>query len=340
MAILVTGGCGFIGSHLVNYLLQTTKEDIIIFDRLDVTSTVKRIDHSQDKDGRLHTYVVDLRKSLKTVFGDTIRNIYPIETVYHLAASSHVNRSIENPSMFFEDNVTGTVNLLNWLTTMDANLIHISTDEVFGEALPFYAFKEGDGLAPSNPYAASKAAAEQVVRSYAYTYGLDAKIVRLTNIIGTKQHPEKFIPLVINNVLDNKEVIIHTDLSGRGISTRYYLDVRDLCPGLVSINQTIIPSLSKDKRDQGIYHLSGYREILNSSIAMTIAKLLKKEIKLKYISQDKARPNHDMHYRIDDTMTRKLLGWESQYTTEDTLRQITSFYLENPEWLDLEFFQS
>jgi dTDP-glucose 4,6-dehydratase len=343
MAILVTGGCGFIGSHLIEFLLQTTDEDIIIFDRLDETSTLKRIDHLRNSDmywKRIHMYVKDLRQPLHNGFGHMIKNIYPIKTIYHLAASSHVNRSIENPSLFMEDNVIGTTNLLNWWLDTTANLIYISTDEVFGEALPFYSFKEDDALAPSNPYAASKAAAEHLVRSYAYTYGMKAKIVRLTNVIGIRQHPEKFIPLVIKSIMEDKPVKIHTDLSGRGISTRYYLDVRDACQGLVSINDTLFPSLSKEKRNHGIYHLSGYREILNSSIAYTIAKIMRKEVKLQYISQDKDRPNHDMHYRIDDSKTRRFTNWETQYTTEDTLRQITSWYLENPEWLNLDFYES
>ncbi len=333
MNIVITGGAGFIGHHLAAYLLSNTKYNVAVLDRLDSRFATMRITELTYKYPQLSNHYYDLTHILD---GQIVDSLAGTNVVIHMAASSHVDSSIRDPLLFTMDNVVGTCNLLNWARTIpNLKFIHVSTDEVFGSTLNnYYAFKENDTLTPENPYAATKVGAEALVRAFACTYKLQAMIVRFTNVIGIKQHPEKFIPKVISRILKDEQILIHTDSTGNKDGSRYYLDVRDAISGLEILIKHFnkYPIISKENRYEGVYHFSGKEEVTNSRIVHLISTLIGKVPDIKRVSYEENRPYHDLNYRISDTRT-KSLGWETVYKIEDSLEQISTWSLENLGWL-------
>lgn len=328
--LLITGGAGFVGSHLVDYFLQTTDYNIIILDRLDYASSLLRIEPNL----RVKLVWWDL----KAEFNKSIRNqLKYVDLVIHASASSHVDRSVADPMGFFQDNVIGTVNLYNWAKTSNSieKIIHISTDEVFGSAHFGYAFEEEDPTHPENPYAASKAAAEAVVFSYASTYRLPISIIRMTNIAGTKQHPEKFIPLVIRKILSNELIEIHCNDITTVIGARYYLDSEDMCEAFGILINSKIDLITKDNAYAGVNHISGNEEVSNLSIVTKIAGLLAINPNYKLVTYTKNRPYHDLSYRIDDTKFRRLHAWKPKVSIDQSLLKIVRWYKDHSSWLEL-----
>jgi dTDP-glucose 4,6-dehydratase len=233
--VLVTGGNGFIGAHLVRHILESTDWSVVSLDRLDEAS-----DHAalwklgaQHKT-RLTSVWQDLRSTIHPLPGTPLQQ--PFDYVLHLAAASHVTRSVTAPLAFVHDNVLGTAHLLEWARVNQPGLqklLLFSTDEVFGPARDGYAFREDDGFEPNNPYAASKAAAEALGPAWANTYGLPIVITRCTNVYGPNQHPEKFIPFCVGAVERGSVVQIH---SRNGVpSSRYYVHVDDVCRAALAV---------------------------------------------------------------------------------------------------------
>ena len=337
MNILVTGGTGFIGSHFCEFILSNTENNVTVLDRLDNTATLERL--PKEYKTRLKFVWWDL----KAEFNNSIKNqLKDIDIVVHMAASSHVDRSIIEPLSFVMDNVVGTCNLLNWIKDNPKIklLLHCSTDEVFGSSMFNKGFEDNDATFPENPYAASKAGAESLVIAYATTYKVPAIIVRMTNVIGVKQHPEKFIPLVIRKIL-NKEIIeVYCNEDHSKIGTRYYIDVKDVCNGLMTVILHSYLSdkyrIRKDIRFNGIYHISGRESINNLYMAQLICKVIKgdpnnfKWVAVPYPNQ---RPYHDLNYCISD-LTMKYIGWYPTITIEDSIKDTVNWYLKNQEWLE------
>jgi dTDP-glucose 4,6-dehydratase len=337
MNFLITGGAGFIGSHLCEYILENTDNTVTILDRLDTTSSLKR----------LPTKYIDRLKfvwwDLKSEFNNSIKNeLQIIDIVIHMAASSHVDRSIINPLSFIMDNVVGTCNLLNWIrfNKRIKLLLHCSTDEVFGSSIFNKSYEDNDATFPENPYSASKAGAESLVIAYASTYKIPAVIARMTNVIGIKQHPEKFIPMVIRKILNNEEIHVFCNEDCTKIGTRYYIDVRDICNGIMTIVLHSYLSdkyrIRKDIRFNGIYHISGKENISNLEVVNQIKDQipsLKNPVIIKYESYPSNRPYHDLNYCISD-LTMKYIGWYPQVTFKESIKDIVNWYLKNPEWLD------
>lgn len=330
-SILITGGAGFIGAHLLEYLLEHTTHTVTILDRLDSEYTCLRLKYLLEKYPKLRFVLWDLKEKIPSDL------VYGIDKVVHLAASSHVDSSIKDPLLFTMDNVVGTCNLLDWMKgQIGIKLIHVSTDEIFGSATEGKIFKENDMAHPENPYAATKVGAEALVRAYACTYELTAMIVRFTNVIGIRQHPEKFIPKVISRVLKDEQIPIHTDSTGNKDGSRYYLKIEDAISGLVKLMRHFnkLPILSKEDRWDGIYHISGRQEITNSKVVHTISSFIGKTPDIKRVSYSADRPYHDLCYRIDDTRMKNL-GWETTGDIVSYIEEITAWSLENPEWLAL-----
>lgn len=332
MNILITGGTGFIGSHLVEYFLNKYEDCVItILDRLDFTSSMKRLDHL--KTNRLRFIWHDLKSSS---FPVELKR-YAFTHILHLAASSHVDRSIIDPLSFVMDNVVGTCNLLEFYRHFQrqAQLIYFSTDEVFGPAMyPDYhglgapslqtEYGEWDRYNSTNPYAASKAGAEELCLAYANTYSLNIKITHCMNVIGERQHPEKFIPMCIKKIQAGETIQIHS--SPEGIpGSRYYIHAYDVCRAIDTIKDCKAPRAK--------YNISGNEEVSNQAIAEIIGACLGIKPITEAIDFHSSRPGHDLRYALSSAKLKRI-GWKQELTVKDALNQIVDFYIDNPEWLE------
>lgn len=338
MRVLITGGTGFIGHHLVEYLIDKTKHNIVILDRLDTTSTQHRLDHifkklnsqsSPSKKNRIEFVFHDLRASLDNFY--LKEKIGEIDIIYHLAASSHVDRSISDPLSFVQDNVVGTCNLLNFARehlNPKVKIVYFSTDEVFGPAKAFKNFKENDCYNSCNPYAATKAGAEELCLAFANTYGMDIKIIHCMNVIGERQHPEKFIPMCISKILADEEIKVHARIDEKGqpgeSGSRFYIHAKNVCHAVQFILQK---GKSREK-----YNIVGEREVTNLSIVKLIAKQLKIRPKFQLIDFHSSRPGHDLRYALDGAKLQKL-GWTPPKTFEQSLAQTVDWFINNKKWL-------
>jgi len=313
--ILVTGGCGFIGSHFVHHLLETNS-DCNIFN-LDSLSYAGDLDRLKDieHDSRYHFIQADLRKieDIEEVLS------HRIDTVVHLAAESHVDNSIKDPFVFEEVNVRGTLNLLSCSRKHKLErFIHISTDEVYGE-IEKGKFTEDSQLAPNSPYSASKAAGDFFVRSYIRTFNFPAIIIRPSNNYGPWQYPEKFIPVAISSVLANKKIPVYA----QGLNCREWLYVKDCVKGIALI-------MEKGKIGE-IYNLGSSKEMRNIDLAKEMLKILKKPDDFIDFIED--RPGHDFRYCLDSSKVNNL-GWSPQTDFETGLGTTVEWYKNKRTWTE------
>lgn len=331
--ILVTGGAGFIGSNLVHYLLE--KDDITVIN-LDKLTYAGNTESLQDViDNERHIFVhgdVGDRELLNSLL---IK--YEPSAVMHLAAESHVDRSIDGPGEFIETNVVGTFQLLeaarsywNNLDTLEQQnfrFIHISTDEVYGSLSAQGYFTEESRYQPNSPYSASKAASDHLVRAYFHTYGLPTIITNCSNNYGPRQFPEKLIPLMILNALEDKQLPIY----GSGQNVRDWLYVEDHCRALYSVLVSGRPG--------EVYNIGGNNEKTNLEVVNTICCQLDeirpradKRSHKEQIVFVKDRPGHDLRYAIDASKIKNELGWEPLEDFNSGLRKTIQWYLDNPQW--------
>ncbi|MBK7865289.1 MAG: dTDP-glucose 4,6-dehydratase [Archangiaceae bacterium] len=316
MNVLVTGGCGFIGSNLVKYLRkQRPQWKIVNFDKLTYAGNLENL---KDLEGDAqHVFVkgdVNNREHVEHVLRQ-----HGIEAVMHLAAESHVDRSILGPEAFTVTNVLGTQVLLEASRAVGLKrFLMVSTDEVYGSLGPTGAFTEESPLQPSSPYSASKTAADLLALAYAHTFGLDVVVTRCSNNYGRYQFPEKLIPLMVVNCLHDKPLPVYGD----GAQIRDWLHVEDHCSALLL-------ALERGKKGQ-TYNIGGGAERKNIDIVKGILKRTgKPETLIKYV-QD--RPGHDRRYAIDPTKTKRELGWAPAHTFEQGLDDTVTWYLENRTW--------
>jgi len=282
---------------------------------------------------RLRIIFHDLKAELNS---QIVQDIGHIDIVLHLAAGSHVDRSIQYPMEFVQDNVVGTVNMLDYARKNFPNLdkfVYFSTDEIFGVAPPGVSYKEYDRYNSTNPYSASKAAAEEFCVAYENTYKMPIIVTHTMNVFGERQHPEKFIPSTIQKVRDGDTVIIHADPTRTQAGTRMYIHAQDVAEGLMFILAL------KDYRHTGDYgakcpkfNLVGKEEIDNLSLAKMIAKSQDKEIKYEMIDFHSARPGHDLLYSLSGDYMRSL-GWEPKIALSERIKQVVTWTLENDRWL-------
>lgn len=326
--ILITGGCGFIGHHFVEGLLKETDWEIVILDRLDISGNLERLRDISIWEQEKHR-VKFLWWDLKAPLNEFIKkDIGEVNYIWHLAASSHVDRSIEDPLSFVMDNVVGTCNLLNFARTLN-NLklfIYFSTDEVFGPAPEGIYYKEWDRYKSGNPYAATKAGAEELCVAFENTYKLPIIITHTMNVISERQHPEKFFPMCIKKILNDEIITIHSDKTKTKSGSRHWIHARNVLKALFFLtkNYTI-----GDK-----YNIVG-EERSNLWIAQFIAKVLNKSLKYEMVDFHSSRPGHDLRYSLDGSKLKEM-GFEYPLNLEQSLEKTIKWYLKdnNQRWLN------
>ena len=314
--ILVTGGAGFIGSNFINYILKARKDvKIVNLDKLTYAGNLKNLTEVENNPN--YTFIKG-----DIVNDELVRYIfqkYQISHVINFAAESHVDRSILGSEVFFRTNVLGTNVLLESAKYFGAEkFIQISTDEVYGSLGPEGQFEETTPLQPNSPYAASKAAADMMALAFHHTYGVPVLITRCSNNYGQLQFPEKLIPLMIINALNNKKLPVYGD----GLNVRDWIYVIDH-------NKAVELVLEKGTPGQ-VYNIGANTEKKNIDIVRLILKQLgKKEELIEYV---KDRPGHDRRYAINSQKIKETLAWQPEYSFEDAIKNTISWYIENEKW--------
>jgi dTDP-glucose 4,6-dehydratase len=318
MKILVTGGCGFIGSNFIRYLLKTYPDySVINVDKLTYAGNLENLSDLSPSP-RYHFLRGDISDASQ--MEELVSK--GVDAVVNFAAESHVDRSIEDPTAFMKTNVFGTFVLLETLRKVFPKqrilFLHVSTDEVYGSLGESGAFTEETPLAPNSPYAASKTAADMMVRAYYQTYGLPAVITRCSNNYGPYQFPEKLIPLMISNAMEDKELPMYGD----GLNIRDWIHVEDHCRGLDVV-------LHRGRKGE-VYNIGGRSERTNLSVAQAILDHLGKPHSLLRFVTD--RPGHDRRYAMDFSKIEKELGWSPWVTFEDGIRRTVEWYQTYRQW--------
>ncbi|MFT4704010.1 MAG: dTDP-glucose 4,6-dehydratase [Bradymonadia bacterium] len=329
MTVLVTGAAGFIGSNLVRHLrARWPDRSIVSFDALTYAGNPENLAALQHDE--LHHFVRgDVRdaEAVAAVF-----DAHDVQVVFHLAAESHVDRSIMGPMDFVTTNVVGTATLLHaargaWDGDTERRFVHVSTDEVFGSLGATGAFSESTPYDPRSPYSASKAASDHLARAWGHTYGVPVLVTNCTNNYGPYQFPEKLVPVVITRALEQREVPIYGD----GLQVRDWLHVEDHCDALALVAERGTPSET--------YCIGGEAEVANLHLVHALLDAVDAELGrptghsrglIRHVAD---RPGHDRRYAMDISHIRDSLGWTPTRAFEDGMRQTVRWYLDNSEWV-------
>jgi dTDP-glucose 4,6-dehydratase len=331
MKVLISGGLGFLGAHLVEHFLKNTGVEIVVLDKMTYASSgfdrLREIGAYENP--RVRVFGCDLGQPIPD---GVDREVGDLTYVIHAAAETHVDNSIRDPLPFLVSNVIGTHNLLWWLrgrAKKPSRVFVISTDEVYGPAAfgdDVAGFDEQAPFRPANPYSASKAGEEAVAMAYANTYGLPVTIVNSMNLIGERQHKEKYVPLVIGKLLRDEKLYIHADDKLQS-GTRFYLHCRTFANALHFLMASNSPTLPRK------LHVCGEREISNLELAQIIAGIVGKELRYELVSWQEDRPGHDLRYAMQDRLIQEL-GWKRPMNIEQSLEKTVRWYLANPKWLE------
>ena len=316
MKILVCGGAGFIGSTFIkNYLKNNLNDTITNLDNLTIGSNLQNLTSIENNPN--YSFIKNDIKNEKTIL-DISKDK---DLIINFAAESHVDRSIANPKPFIETNILGTYSLLEAVRKYDKSFIHISTDEVYGDAEKNESFMEKSNLNPSNPYSATKASSDLLVSAYERTYGISSITTRCTNNFGPYQFPEKLVPKTIIRLIKNLKVPLYGD----GSQIRSWIYVSDHVSAIESI-------ISKGQFGH-VYNITAYEEITNLTIVKKILEILgKSEDMIEYVDD---RPGHDKRYSIDCSKIENNLGWKPKYKFDDALKETVSWYVKNESWWEL-----
>ena len=329
--ILITGGAGFIGSHLVTLLVNKYPDyHIVNLDKLTYAGNLENLKSVEGKSN--YTFVKG--DIVDAEFLEKLFNQYSFDGVIHLAAESHVDRSISDPMSFITTNIVGTVNLLNaardaWKDDFEGKrFYHVSTDEVYGTLGETGLFEETTAYDPRSPYSASKASSDHLVRAYFHTYDFPIVISNCSNNYGPYQFPEKLLPLFINNIKNNKPLPVYGD----GKYTRDWLWVED--------HAKAIDLIYHEGRNGETYNIGGNNEWKNIDLINQLCDVMddlmsrEKGTSKKLITYIKDRPGHDRRYAIDASKLMNELGWKPTVFAEDGLRKTAEWYLANEEWME------
>lgn len=329
MNVLVTGGAGFIGSNLLQLLVPAHPEhNFLNLDKLGYAGNLQSLREIETA-GNYRFEQLDLVDNSAVVA--TIESFGP-DLVIHLAAESHVDRSIHGPRAFVESNIIGTFNLLeacrqHWAADATKRFHHVSTDEVYGSLGNEGLFTEETAYDPSSPYSASKAASDHLVRAYSRTYGMNVTVTNCSNNYGPRQFPEKLIPLMILNCLDRKPLPIY----GEGLNVRDWLYVDDHCRAIWKVATAASAGQT--------YNIGGNSERTNKEMVHAICRVVAQKICVEegeltdLITRVADRPGHDHRYAIDASKMKNDLGWEPTETLESGLEKTVDWYLSNPDWI-------
>jgi len=324
--VLITGGCGFIGHHVVEHFLLNTDYEISIIDKLNYASFgLDRLRSIPcDKDPRVKVFTTDLSyplsQGLKQELGD-------VNTIIHMAAESHVDNSIKEPRVFFQNNINGTVEMLEYARELDSleNFFYFSTDEVYGYAPDGVDYKEWDRHKPTNPYSAAKSAAENICIAYENTYKIPIMSVNVMNAFGQRQHVEKFIPMTIKNVLHGNKVLIHSYPNKERAGSRFYIHARNIAEAVLFLTK---------KGELGEkYNIVGEKEVDNLELAQFIANVVDKPLNYEMVDFHSKRPGHDLRYSLCGEKMNSI-GWQIPIGFEEALTKTIEWTLENQRWLE------
>lgn len=322
MKVLLTGGAGFIGSHVLDRLI-TDGHSVTVMDRLDTSGNLNRLERHR---GRFRFFFHNLRAPISDYLA---RQLDPgFDYILHLGAATHVDRSIEAPMEFVQDNVVATCNLLDYARVAGCGrFLYFSTDEVFGPAPDDIRYKEWDRYKSGNPYAATKAGAEELAVAYHNTYKMPVLITHTMNVIGPYQHPEKFVPSTVRKALYGDLVTIHSDKTKTRSGSRFYIHAKAVADAVMFVLKHGTPG---DK-----YNIVGESEVSNLDMARMIAGYVGRPLHYEMTDFHSARPGHDLRYALDGSKLADM-GWTPPDTLESGLKDTVEWYLDNPTWLGID----
>lgn len=324
--ILVTGGAGFAGHHVVEHLIKETDWEIVVFDRLSYASNGwdRLRDISVYDSPRLTTFAVDFANPISD---GVVQELGDLDFILHMGAETHVDNSIVDAEPFVRSNVLGTLHILELARKMGnlQQFVYFSTDEVFGPAGPGMAYSEWDRYDSTNPYAATKAGGEELALAYANTHGVPVLITHTMNLYGERQHPEKFIPLVVRRVLEGKQVTIHADSSLKHPGSRFYIHCRNMSSAILFLLEG--KPFARDKMN-----IVGQQEINNLELAELIADMMGKPLFSELVDFHTSRPGHDLRYALSGERLNTM-GWRPPLSLEESLTKTIDWTLANLDWL-------
>ena len=335
---LITGGAGFIAHHLIARILNETDWNIVTLDRLDYSGNLNRLNDILE-----FQCTPEQRKRVRVVWHDLKAELNPlvrkeigkVDYVLHLAAGSHVDRSIDYPMEFVMDNVVGTCNILDFARSQDnlERFLYFGTDEVFGPAPDGIKYKEEDRYNSTNPYSASKAGGEELAVAYENTYNLPVYVTHTMNVFGERQHPEKYIPMCIRRARDGDVITVHSDKTKTVAGSRHYIHADDVASAvlfLLDYGGTFAPTWGNAKCPK--FNIVGSEELNNLELAQIIADAQGKELRYEMVDFHSSRPGHDLRYALDGSKMKEL-GWEPAKSVRDRIAQVTNWTLQNDRWL-------
>jgi len=337
--ILITGGAGFIAHHVIDKVLRETDWNVVTLDRLDFSGNLNRLKEV------VETYPIQEQKRVKVVHHDLKAELNPmiraaigkVDYIAHLAAGSHVDRSIDYPMEFVLDNVVGTCNILEFARTQDnlEKFVYFSTDEVFGPAPTGVNYGENDRYNSTNPYSASKAGGEELAVAFENTYKLPVIITHTMNVFGERQHPEKYIPLCIKRARDGELISIHSDPSKTKAGSRHYIHAADVADALMFLLPIDVSGFKKDYGDAKCqkFNIVGATEMDNLELAQFIADVQGKTLNYEMVDFHSARPGHDLRYALSGKKMKDL-GWQP-LPVHERLEQVINWTLHNNRWLSV-----
>lgn len=326
--VLISGGAGFVGHHIVEHILKNTNWNVTIIDKLTYSSF--GYDRLRDIEVFDNKRVRTFSSSIEIPFSKgLIKEIGKVDIIIHLAAESHVDKSIADPEPFLKSNIIGTYNILEFARKCSnlENMIMFSTDEVYGPAKEGIFFKESDRHFPNNPYSATKSSAEQLCTAWSNTYGVPVFITNTMNVYGERQHPEKFIPLCVNKILSGEKVYIHGSPDKMVSGSRFYIHGRNVADGVIFL-------LNLHPAKASAWNIVGEKEITNLNLARMIANILGKELKYEIVDFHSSRPGHDLRYALDGSKMRDA-GWMPPINFENSLEKTIQWMIspEHDKWM-------